>query len=75
MTTSPPASYFLKAAAGIEKGASKPGHEVAGTVSVKHVYEIAQVKAKDPAFEGMSLESVCKTIVGSARSLGIKVTR
>ena len=25
VTTSPPTSYFLKAAAGIEKGASKPG--------------------------------------------------
>lgn len=75
VTTSPPTAYFLKAAAGIEKGASKPGHEVAGTVSVKHVYEIAQVKSKDPAFEGIPLESVCKTIVGAARSLGIKVTK
>ena len=74
ITTSPPVSYFLKEAAGIEKGAAKPGHEVAGTVTVKHVYEIAVVKSKDPAFEGISLESVCKTIAGSARSLGIKIT-
>ena len=74
VTTSPPASYFLKAAAGVEKGAHKPGHEVVGTVTVKHIYEIASVKAKDPAFEGISLESVCKTIAGSARSMGIKIT-
>ena len=74
VTTSPPTSYFLKAAAGVEKGASKPGHEVAGTVTVKHIYEIALVKAKDPAFEGVPLESVCKTVAGSARSLGIKIT-
>ena len=74
VTTSPPTSYFLKAAAGIKKGAAKPGHEVAGTVSMKHVYEIALVKAKDPAFEGVPLESVCKTVAGSARSLGIKIT-
>lgn len=74
ITTSPPVSYFLKAAAGIEKGAAKPGHEVAGEVSVKHIYEIALVKSKDPAFQGISLESVCKTIVGSSRSMGIKVT-
>ncbi len=75
ITTSPPISYFLKAAAGIEKGASKPGHEVAGTVSVKHIYEIALVKSKDPAFEGMSLECACKTIAGSAKSLGIEITK
>lgn len=58
----------------MEKGSSKPGHDVAGSVSVKHVYEIAVVKSKDPAFEGIPLESVCKTIAGSARSLGIKIT-
>ena len=27
-TTTPPVSYFLKAAAGIEKGAQKPGKEL-----------------------------------------------
>ncbi len=36
--------------------------------------EIALVKSKDPAFEGMSLECACKTIAGSARSLGIEIT-
>lgn len=46
-----------------------------GEVTLKHIYEIAQIKSKDPAFEGISLESVCKTIIGSARSLGIKVVR
>lgn len=74
-TTSPPTSYFLKTAAGVEKGASRPGHEVVGEVTLKHIYEIAQIKSKDPAFEGISLESVCKTIIGSARSLGINVVR
>ncbi|CAB1314354.1 unnamed protein product [Coregonus sp. 'balchen'] len=40
-------SYFLKQAAGIQRGARKTGHETAGMVSVKTVYEIAQVKAPD----------------------------
>uniref|UniRef100_A0A8C7IPZ7 Large ribosomal subunit protein uL11 C-terminal domain-containing protein n=1 Tax=Oncorhynchus kisutch TaxID=8019 RepID=A0A8C7IPZ7_ONCKI len=40
-------SYFLKQVAGIQKGAGKAGHETAGMVSVKAVYEIAQVKAQD----------------------------
>lgn len=74
-TTSPPTSYFLKAAAGITKGAARPGHQVAGRITLKHIYEIASIKSKDPAFAGVPLECVCKTVVGSARSLGIQVAK
>ena len=51
------------------------GHEIAGMVSVKAVYEIAQVKALDECFKmrNASLETVVKSIIGLARSLGIKV--
>ncbi|XP_037117935.1 39S ribosomal protein L11, mitochondrial [Syngnathus acus] len=71
----PTVSYFLKQAAGIAKGAGKTGHETAGLVSVRAVYEIARVKAEDECFKmrNTSLENVVKSIVGSARSLGIKV--
>ncbi|XP_061690759.1 39S ribosomal protein L11, mitochondrial [Syngnathoides biaculeatus] len=71
----PTVSYFLKQAAGIAKGAGKTGHETAGMVSVRAVYEIAQVKAQDECFKirNTSLQNVVKSIVGSARSLGIKV--
>uniref|UniRef100_A0AAV2MKS9 Large ribosomal subunit protein uL11 n=1 Tax=Knipowitschia caucasica TaxID=637954 RepID=A0AAV2MKS9_KNICA len=71
----PTVSYFLKQAAGISKGATKTGHETAGMVSVRAIYEIAQVKAQDECFKmrNSSLENVVKSIVGSARSLGIKV--
>ncbi|XP_075693483.1 large ribosomal subunit protein uL11m isoform X2 [Rhinoderma darwinii] len=73
----PPVSYFLKAAAGIEKGASKSGQEIAGMVTLKQVYEIAVVKSQDEAFvlRDMPLFEVVKSIVGSARSLGIKVIK
>ncbi|XP_057705974.1 39S ribosomal protein L11, mitochondrial [Corythoichthys intestinalis] len=71
----PTVSYFLKQAAGIAKGAGKTGHETAGLVSVRAVYEIARVKAEDECFKirNVSMENVVKSIVGSARSLGIKV--
>ena len=72
---SPPVTYFLKAAAGITKGASRPGHQVAGRITPKHIYEIAEIKSKDPAFAGVPLESVCRTIAGSARSLGIEIVK
>ena len=39
---SPPASYFIKKAAGISIGSQEPGHKKSGTISLKHVYEIAK---------------------------------
>ncbi|XP_005699980.1 large ribosomal subunit protein uL11m isoform X2 [Ovis aries] len=73
----PTVSYFLKAAAGIEKGARNTGKEVAGLVTLKHVYEIARVKARDDAFalQDVPLSSVVRSIIGSARSLGIRVVK
>lgn len=90
-TTLPPVSYFLKAAASIEKGSSNPGyessktytlfivlhlgHDIVGRISLKHVYEIALIKSQDPVFARVPLESICKTIVGTAKSIGIDVIR
>uniref|UniRef100_A0A8D0NMP3 Large ribosomal subunit protein uL11m n=1 Tax=Sus scrofa TaxID=9823 RepID=A0A8D0NMP3_PIG len=73
----PTVSYFLKAAAGIEKGARHTGKEVAGLVTLKHVYEIARVKAQDDAFalQDVPLSSVVRSLIGSARSLGIRVVK
>ena len=34
----PPVTYFLLKAAGLKKGANQPGHEVAGYLSLKHIY-------------------------------------
>uniref|UniRef100_A0A8C5MVT4 Large ribosomal subunit protein uL11m n=1 Tax=Leptobrachium leishanense TaxID=445787 RepID=A0A8C5MVT4_9ANUR len=73
----PTVSYFLKSAAGIEKGASQTGHEVAGMVTLKQLYEIALVKSQDECFvlRDMHLRDVVKCIMGSAKSLGIKVVK
>ncbi|XP_030224050.1 large ribosomal subunit protein uL11m [Gadus morhua] len=73
----PTVSYFLKQAAGIEKGAGKTGHETAGKVTLRAVYEIAQVKALDECFRvrDASLEFVVKSIIGSANSLGIEIVK
>uniref|UniRef100_A0A672Q6N3 Large ribosomal subunit protein uL11 n=1 Tax=Sinocyclocheilus grahami TaxID=75366 RepID=A0A672Q6N3_SINGR len=71
----PTVSYFLKQAAGIEKGAGKTGHEIAGMVTARAVYEIALVKSQDDSIKlrDTSMLNVVKSIIGSARSLGIKV--
>ena len=45
------------------------------TVSLWHIYEIAKVKKQDPNFASHQLDSMCKCIVGIARSMGIEVIR
>ncbi len=72
-TTAPHASWFIKQAAGVEKGSSRAGEVVAGSVSFKHIYEIGLIKLADPAFEGLTHEQVCRQIVGQARGMGIEV--
>ncbi|KAI8391151.1 50S ribosomal protein L11 [Radiomyces spectabilis] len=69
----PPTTFLLKRAAGITKGAQKPGSEVVGTVSLKHVYEIAKLKQQDANLKHLSLESICGSIIGVAKSVGIEV--
>jgi large subunit ribosomal protein L11 len=71
----PTTSWFLKKAAGIEKGAGEPGREVAGTVSLKHIYEIARVKQTDSRLNELSLGSVCAMVAGAAKSMGILVVK
>ncbi|KII95341.1 hypothetical protein PLICRDRAFT_25857 [Plicaturopsis crispa FD-325 SS-3] len=73
LTKTPPTVYFVKKAAGIEKGSGKPGQGVAGTISVKHVYEIAKIKKTDEHMKHLKLESIARTIVGTARTLGVEV--
>ncbi|EJD53890.1 ribosomal protein L11 [Auricularia subglabra TFB-10046 SS5] len=72
-TKTPPVTYFLKKITGLEKGTARPGHDWVGTISMKHVYEIARIKATDDRLRHLPLESIARTVVGSARSLGIRV--
>jgi large subunit ribosomal protein L11 len=71
----PPTTWFLKNCAGIKKGANRPGHESVGTVHVKQIYEIARKKQQDSHMKELSTEAVCKSIIGSCNSLGIKVVQ
>lgn len=53
----------------------KVGHEVAGRVTLKHVYEIAKIKHQDPPLQVLTLEQVCMSVIGTAKTLGIEVVR
>ena len=58
---------------GKRKGASKAGHETVGTVSLKHVYEIAKIKQSELRLSGIPLEGLCRSIIHQSRSIGIEV--
>ena len=72
VTKTAPASYYLKKAAGIQKGANSPSKEVAGTVTRKQLREIAEAKMAD--LSANDLDAAEKIIAGSARQMGLEVT-
>ena len=71
VTKTPPASYFLRKAAKIEKGSKAPGRDKAGTVTKAQVREIAQTKLAD--LNANDIDAAMKIIEGSARSMGLEV--
>ncbi len=67
----PPSTWLIKKAAGLERAADRPGHEVAGTISLKHLYEIATVKQRD--MPSLPLRAICTSLLRVCRSMGIRV--
>jgi large subunit ribosomal protein L11 len=63
----------LKKAAGIEKGSAAPGSTKAGTVTLKHIYEIAKIKASEDGMKHLGEQRIASAIVGSAKSMGLEV--
>ncbi|GAQ81857.1 Mitochondrial ribosomal protein L11 precursor [Klebsormidium nitens] len=70
---SPSVSWFLKQAAGLEKGSGRAGHEAVAAVSAKDIYEIACIKQGDPNQAYIPLDRIADSIMGTARSMGIDV--
>ncbi|KAL3792590.1 hypothetical protein HJC23_005560 [Cyclotella cryptica] len=71
---SPPTSYLILKAAGMEKGPAQPSPERAsGYITPEAVYEIARLKQKDEMRWHLPLEGVARSVVGTARSMGVQV--
>jgi large subunit ribosomal protein L11 len=72
VTKSPPNSYFLKKAAGVEKGSQTTGKgRPVGRVTMAQIREIAEQKMQD--LNANDLEAACRMLIGSARSIGLEV--
>lgn len=74
-TRTPPTTWLLKRVAGIGKGAASPGKEAVGYVTVKEVFEIAKIKQQDEHMKATPLDSIAKSVVGTARTMGLDVVR
>ncbi len=71
VTKTPPASFLLRQAAGIEKGSGVPNREKVGKVTKEQVKKIAETKMKD--LSANDVEGAMKIIEGTARSMGVEV--
>ncbi len=67
----PPASVLLMKAAKAEKGSGVPNKEKVGKVTKAQVEEIAKLKMPD--LNAKDLEGAMKTVMGTARSMGIDI--
>jgi large subunit ribosomal protein L11 len=67
----PPTTVLLREAAGVEKGASLVGREIAGSVTDAQLAEIAEKKMPD--LNANDLEAAKRQVAGTARSMGISV--
>lgn len=67
----PPATILIKKAAKIQKGSARPHTEKVGKITRAQAEEIAKTKAPD--LTAADMDAAVRTIVGSARSMGIVV--
>jgi large subunit ribosomal protein L11 len=73
VTKTPPASDLLRRAAGIDKGSSHAPRDKVGKVTKAQIQEIAELKMKD--LNAVDLDGAVRQIQGTARSMGIEVSR
>ena len=67
----PPTSFLIRKALGIQSGASNPLTQTVGTLSGQQIKEIAERKLPD--LNANDLDAAIKVVAGTARSMGVKV--
>jgi len=73
VTKTPPAADLLKKAMGAEKGSDNPSRNKIGSIPRDKIREIAKLKLKD--LNAKDLEGAMRMVEGTARSMGIEVTK
>src|SRR6266511_5807559 len=73
ITKQPPAAELIKQAAGVEKGSAEPHRDKVGRLSKDQVRQIAEAKMAD--LNANDVDAAMKIIEGTARSMGVEVSR
>jgi large subunit ribosomal protein L11 len=73
VTKTPPAADLLKKALGTEKGSDNPSRNKIGSIPQEKIREIAKLKLKD--LNAKDLEGAMRMVEGTARSMGIEITK
>ncbi len=71
VTKTPPASFLIKRAIGVESGSAVPNRNKVGKITEKQIREIAETKMAD--LNANDVEMAMKIISGTARSMGVEV--
>ena len=71
ITKTPPASVLILKEAKVQKGSGEPNRKKVGSLTMDQVEEIAKLKMPD--LNAASLEAAKKTIMGTARSMGVDI--
>src|SRR5215216_1597301 len=69
---SPPSTFLIMRAAGIEKGSPVPQSQKVGKISRKQLAEIAEVKLKD--MNTQNIDAIVRQLEGTALQMGVEVT-
>lgn len=69
---SPPSTFLIMRAAGIDKGSSVPQSQKVGKVTRKQLAEIAEVKRKD--MNTQNIDAIVRQLEGTALQMGVEVT-
>ena len=71
VTKTPPVSYLIKKLIKLEKGSSEPNKNKVGKLTRAQAMEIARQKLED--LTASDEEAALRTVMGTARSMGIEV--
>jgi len=71
ITKTPPASFLILKAIGVQKGSGVPNKEKIGKITKAQLRQIAETKMPD--LNANDIDAAMKIIAGSARSMGVNV--
>ena len=72
VTKTPPASFLIKRAIGIETGSAQPNRNKVGKITQAQLREIATTKMAD--LNANDVEMAMRIVAGTARSMGVEVS-